>query len=685
MSKSKPSVLRNLFTLVRAFLKDFYTESKRGTIQHAKGVIIFLSFAALCVLAVVAAAYKISEQPFFCGVCHNMKVYVSSWKASKHRSVACIECHYKPGFINHLKGKWKDGQISLVYFVTGKTITKPHAEIDDASCLQRGCHKRERLYKEIVFKNVVFSHAQHLGQMKRQKQLRCTTCHSQIVQGAHITVTDVECFICHFYKTKGQKEYVAGCTACHFEAKGDIKVPGSFDFNHRRYIKRGVKCEVCHTNVVTGDGHIQENACLQCHNKRRILEASFTPEVLHRNHVTDHKVECFTCHSAIKHKITRPHTRDVQAGECARCHTADTHDEKVYLYAGKGANLIQDMPDRKSLLNMDCSACHQQGKSGADLQERCKECHGTLADGMVPRWKAFVKGREEELQKEIAAISAGEKGHNKALDSVLYNQSYVAKGRAVHNFLYIAAVLDRSRNALLQLKGTERKPDPKSPRVAISCTAMCHGNVGDRKVKFGAVFFPHSMHGDDEASCSNCHTPYEDHGKTLYKGCSECHHGQGAGKVSCQDCHRQEAALIKTKGSTHAAAGCTDCHTGVRQGKRDSTAKIKKSCAACHGKGHDKTVDEWLSREQEIGSWFAKDKAALEKQIEAIEGKEGKHSVPLRKVYDEMSDNMGTLIAGKYAHNPAYSEVLLSNTQQNLQALRQMIKDKQEGKVIVIR
>ena len=57
----------------------------------------------------------------------------------------------------------------------------------------------------MVFKNVLFSHPRHIEQMRRQKQLRCTTCHSQIVQGAHMTVTDVECFICHFYKTKDQK------------------------------------------------------------------------------------------------------------------------------------------------------------------------------------------------------------------------------------------------------------------------------------------------------------------------------------------------------------------------------------------------------------------------------------------------------------------------------------------------
>src|SRR5271169_502784 len=206
MREKSWGVIRSLYGLVKAFLKDFYTESKRGTLQHKKGIALFLCFVFLCFVVIAVGLFKLSETPFFCGLCHNMKVYVDSWKASSHRSVGCIKCHYKPGLPNHLKGKWQDGQLSLAYFITGKSPTKPHAEIDDASCLQSGCHKRADLKDDMVFKNVLFSHPRHIEQMRRQKQLRCTTCHSQIVQGAHMTVTDVDCFICHFHKGSGQTE-----------------------------------------------------------------------------------------------------------------------------------------------------------------------------------------------------------------------------------------------------------------------------------------------------------------------------------------------------------------------------------------------------------------------------------------------------------------------------------------------
>lgn len=98
-----------------------------------------------------------------------MEAYIDSWKSSSHRNVGCVDCHYKPSLKNHIIGKWKDGLLSRVYFITGKKLTKLHTEIDDASCLRSGCHKKEDLRRQIVFKNVLFSHSQHLDKIKRDK------------------------------------------------------------------------------------------------------------------------------------------------------------------------------------------------------------------------------------------------------------------------------------------------------------------------------------------------------------------------------------------------------------------------------------------------------------------------------------------------------------------------------------
>lgn len=690
MGEKSPGVFSSLYSIVKAFLKDFYTESKRGTVEHAKGLSIFLSFLFLCFLVTLLGAYKISESPVFCGLCHNMKVYVDSWKTSSHKNVPCIDCHYKPGFANHLKGKWKDGQVSLVYFVTGKKITKPHAEIDDTSCLQSGCHRKEDLNKKIAFKNVIFNHLQHMGQIKREKQLRCTTCHSQIVQGAHITVTEVNCFICHFYKTKGQKEFITGCTSCHFEAKGDIKVDG-FAFNHKKYIKRGVKCESCHANVITGDGHIQENTCLQCHNKREILEAKYTPAVLHKNHVTDHKVECFLCHSAIKHQVRTSHVKETGEGECSRCHEPEAHAESASMYLGKGAKFLKDMPSRKAMLNMDCSVCHGYGKDAAAARNRCKECHGNFTEGMVARWNSIMKVKEDDLKKEINETRSlvlkkdeGERWKTK-LDGASYNLMFLSKGKASHNILYSMALIEKTKNILGEIKGKAAERSAKEVRPSISCTGICHGNIGEQKIPFGKVFFLHEIHAEDEDSCLKCHTPYSDHGKTTDKGCSGCHHGQGMGKVTCKDCHRAEEAMLMYRNSFHSKLLCTDCHSSVTEGKKAEFTGIKNSCLKCHPKRYLAKVDEWVEKNRTIAATFEANRAGIEKEITVIESKEKRHIVPLRKVFDEICEDTQSLISGRYAHNPGHSEALQVKSEKHLEYLRKLMKDTREGKIIVVK
>ncbi len=688
MKENDTGTFGNLFALVKAFLRDFWRESKEGTKRHAAGVAIFVSFVVLCFIVIGAAAFKISEKPFFCGLCHNMNVYIESWKASYHRSVPCIDCHYKPGFINHVKGKWKDGQISLVYFITGKKITKPHAEIDDASCLQ--CHQKSALKNPLVFKNVIFNHLPHLEQMRRKKQLRCTTCHSQIVQGAHITVTDVECFICHFYKTKDQKEFTTGCTSCHYEPKGDITVAG-FTFNHKRYIKRGIKCDTCHTAVVTGDGHIPEYACLQCHNKREILEAKYTPEQLHKNHVTDHKVECFTCHSAIKHEIRKLPHKEVQAGDCSQCHEQMSHGDKLNMYTGKGAKFVKETPNLMARLNMDCTLCHKHDKNRAAAVDRCKDCHGDITDGMVDRWKKITKAKIEGLSKEIDEVKALSQkkdlgGESKRrLNDAVFNYNFLVNGNPVHNVIYALEIVDKTQAVLGEIKAKATGTPGKPSKFAINCTDLCHGNISEKKVPFGKVNFPHEIHADSPESCLKCHTPYTNHGNTVLKGCSECHHGKGEGKVSCKDCHSDEETTLRSKGSMHGKLACVQCHGNVKEGKKESPSAIKANCAQCHGKGYGAKVDEWMERDKKVVAQSKASLAQVEKEIEAIEAKEGRHSVPLRKLFDEITEDTNSLIEGKYWHNPVYNDAVIEKTKKNIQALEAMMKEKQQGKTIILK
>jgi nitrate/TMAO reductase-like tetraheme cytochrome c subunit len=682
------------------FFKAFSTIIKRGAIQHKRGLQIGFIILFLFIVMFSFAMLKFTETAFFCGSCHKMKEYVESWKVSSHKNVGCIDCHYKPGFINHLKGKWKDGTVSLVYVISGKIPPRSHAQIEDESCLQSKCHSKEELKKDILFKNVVFNHEQHLEEVKRGKKLRCTTCHSQIVQGAHLTVTEGGCFICHFYKEKGQKELPAfsKCTACHFEAKGEIKIQ-DFVFNHKNYIKRGIACEKCHAGVVVGDGRPKENTCVECHEKKEHIETKYTAEYLHAKHVTERKVECFTCHATIKHEIKKLSYRSEQ-GECVQCHRPeDHHDDIVNMYTGKGAKFVEDTPSRKASLNMDCNMCHEASRDKSHIQAKCSGCHGGFTDGMVNRWNKILKDKQEEMLKEILAVKALAAQKNMPakvrvkIDDAMFNYSFIGKGVGSHNIIYSMKIYHATMNVLKEVRAKIAGDIVALAPFKLSCTYVCHGDISEKKVKFGSVNYPHAPHVEGDASCANCHSQYYNHGKTTLKGCSNCHHGEGAGKVSCKDCHKDEANMFDGKGvkgikeatsPMHAKANCTNCHEGVKSGKH-SLAAVKATCSKCHKKGsYEAKIDEWVKQNKTLKTKYLAELAQIDKDIHGIEDREGAHIVPFRVLHEELTEEIKFLSLGGFNHNHFYSTLIVEKIDKHLEKLKKMIKDKKAGKKIVL-
>jgi nitrate/TMAO reductase-like tetraheme cytochrome c subunit len=270
-----------------------------------------LWIALLAVLASVglgtAGLWKVSTSPLLCNSCHIMKPYVAAWKASKHANVTCVQCHYPPGFRDTLWVKYQ-AISQVVKWATYTYNSKPLAEVEDASCLRSGCHDRRLLEGRVVFKRgIIFDHKPHLTEVRRGRQLRCTSCHSQIVVGTHIEVTESTCFLCHFKGMKTARELnpIGGCTGCHQPPKGDVTV-GSVRFNHEDVRRRGVACQSCHLNVVEGDGAAQSERCFSCHNQPEKLQRYGDTPFIHDFHVTAHNIECGRCHTTIKHQLPPP-------------------------------------------------------------------------------------------------------------------------------------------------------------------------------------------------------------------------------------------------------------------------------------------------------------------------------------------------------------------------------------------
>lgn len=436
----------------------------------------------LMVLGFVGAAAfaEYSMKPAFCNSCHIMEPYVRAWHESKHRNVPCVDCHFDPGLANTLKGKWQASSQAVKY-ITQTYGSKPHAEVHDEACLRSGCHETRLLEGKVnwIVSNehgnkvtIRFDHAPHLQQIRRGKQLRCVSCHSQIVQGQHIVVTVDTCFLCHFKGLEhGRRtQVIGGCTGCHEAPKEQIRlITGSF--NHSDYVQRGVTCENCHSDAIKGDGEVPRQTCWNCHNQMAQVSRYDEKEFIHQTHVSKHKVECASCHIRIEHRLdaaaadlrAAPHATSLQGGgACAQCHER-MHGGPLELYTGTGGRGVPDMPSPMARAQVDCIACHRAHKKAdaiADVvgqtfiaaQERCNYCHGNKYPGRLDEWKQTIQSHQQQAQSayqqaQEAIQSSGLTGNDllqaqRLLDDAEHNIRLVKLGHGVHNVNYATSLLN---------------------------------------------------------------------------------------------------------------------------------------------------------------------------------------------------------------------------------------------------
>ncbi|MEW5944592.1 MAG: NapC/NirT family cytochrome c [bacterium] len=580
-------------------------------VVHIK-TIVKAAVIAFIVLATAAfLVVRATEKPEFCTRCHIMKPYYQAWKSSTHNGVPCIECHYPPGIQGTFEGKFK-ALSQVAKYVTGTAGTRPWAEIPDESCLREGCHERRLLQGTVEFGPVVFDHRPHLLGMRRGKQLRCTSCHSQMVMGTHISVTESTCFICHF-KDKTDAELWDSCRVCHRETKKKVRVEGR-EFDHALYTDRGVPCMKCHVEVVNGRGVVPRERCYSCHSEEKHTARYGNTPLIHRKHVTEHKVECFDCHLEIKHESTAARA-DVPPN-CEECH-AGTHRAQVELYLGEGGRRVKPYVNEMAARQVDCRACHIANPNspddeftGATLQTRaaaCMACHGVEYKDVLDGWKRAVKMMLEEtarLAQRARAAKARwklEKDDRAAAETLfndaMHNYRLVRLGGGVHNVHYsrellrkangiFTALLDPRPEYLRSAGALAGKPESLPPDV--NCTKLCHATAPDREIVFFDRTFPHARHGPHKGTpCTACHTS-DVHGGTLItlESCKECHHSsKAAAAAGCRNCHAKNLPDRIGKNFPHRnhferhGVRCADCHQFQETTGRMTLAR---SCGSCH-------------------------------------------------------------------------------------------------------
>ena len=588
----------------------------------------------LCLILLAVLAHQ-SEKPEFCRTCHIMEPYYQSWKGSSHKGVNCLVCHFKPG----VKGFVRSRIVALSQMVRYVTVTygsKPWAEIEDASCLRAGCHEGQLLAGPTQYsKGVIFDHAHHLSTLKRGKQLRCTSCHSQIVQGSHMMVTESVCFVCHFKPTPDGKRdpVLSDCRKCHRKGMSSPRAPAE----HALFIDRGTDCAKCHIAVTRGEGAVPRQRCEACHADQDRLSVT-DPERIHQSHITKHKVECFLCHEQIVHKLET--SREITQADCGVCHAERHQIQKAFYEGAAGVPFAKQLPSRMIEAHIDCTACHAEMEK-ADIgssvtaqravarasAKACTECHGPGYDRLLNDWQREVTRRMGDVRL-IARIAGSASPTPIPFDNgttgttlvgaVNQTLDVITAAKAVHNIGYTATLLEHCQAALLDAtSATAAGPalrdwvseELPSYQQAPSCLQQCHYGISQRAIRLKNQnrLFPHAPHVNRaRLDCGACHSR-EQHKVNLPRGydCNGCHHRETQQKT-CADCHQSIFEFA-----------------GGKFGGYDTPNPPNLQCDSCHANGGGKIV---LLNRGTCSKCHANDKAYLTKLDQQL-GELGRLSV----------------------------------------------------------
>ena len=589
-------------------LRQIMRYSKPGSFLMIKSwrgaILLTLPVIVLVVLVSLGLFAKFLDVPGFCVTCHYMKPYYDSWRVSTHADVPCVKCHYEPGLTPKLRGK-VDGFLQLMKYATKTYSPKPKTGISDKACLRKGCHETELIKGPILYNETIsFDHHEHLTKLKRGKELRCTSCHSQIVQGKHLTVTQTVCFLCHFKDRGIRSTAIGNCRSCHGEPEEAVRYAG-LEFDHLKFLeaKQDVSCVECHVGVTSGQGGVAPERCLSCHS--RTEEDLNDPEFLHKIHIKEKKIECFECHSDIRHgeKVMA----EALTRNCSECHGTAQHVRETEIYAGTGGRRLPPSPDPMFRVGVHCSGCHkgtEMGGAGLEkaIKEACISCHDMAYGNMMVQWQ---KSTRQALNRTKSTLTRANDVARKYPNSTSYaaaqdlikdaafNISLVEKdgSMGVHNISYTLDLLDLSHDlavdAISVLKTGKVVPRPTAGKKP-DCTKRCHAEIRDVTVKVKGRFFAHGPHMDAELDCIACHGS-EEHGKTRANArkCVVCHHTKET-SVKCEYCHstiKSRTVKHENKDFSHSKHieftefECGECHSPSETAKMTTR---KESCSQCH-------------------------------------------------------------------------------------------------------
>ena len=672
----------------------------------------FYKVLVTCVIlgaAVMGYMVYYTTTPGFCNSCHIMKPYYDAWKTSTHKNVTCVDCHYSPETKKLLWAKFQAIN-SVVQYVTKKYSSKPYAQIDDASCLRSGCHAKNLLMsnKLIYKKGIRFDHKFHLGDLRRGKQLRCTSCHSQMVVGTHVEVTNSTCFLCHFRHKPEQKGMLplGNCTTCHEYPKKDIQFHG-VTFNHQDFAGvRHVDCEKCHLDVIQGEGRAHKEKCYDCHNEPQRLAKYDDVTFMHDTHVAKRKVNCTRCHDEIKHGMKTSKTR-IMEYNCNACHS-ETHSGPKEMFMGETGRGVPTTPSHMFIVRLDCLACHVQpkvakmgsksnGHTFVAEEKACTQCHGNHYKGMLKDWKDTFDIILRDIEPKINAASQILKKSDKAeakmqaarklYEDAMYNTDFVKIGKGVHNPFYAAELIlvaDNNLNSLFRKMGQVAPALPdKSPIKGGYCALLCHDKAGVKipsEVIFQGGNLSHARHAIEFGlGCVACHSAQKHKAISITKdGCMACHHSSA--NTQCVRCHQKQSSLFtagnlplklpEAKPSVKAGqVECVNCHD---LSQKQNIKNIAMACTVCHDKSYVDILQGW---KREIMASQKKTRDHLERARRKLnDARKDKQDISqAAKLLDQGQKAYEFVVKANGVHNTDLALAILNQVQRDAQKAEEML------------
>jgi len=554
-----------------------------------------------------------------------MKPFYRSWETSSHSHVECNACHYPPGIRSKLRAK-VEGILQLGRYWTKLYLkSKPWAEIPDESCLREGCHEKRLLEGTAKFNKIVFDHEIHFTDLKRGKQLRCTSCHSQIVQGEHITVTNSTCFICHFKESEHYPQ-ISECSHCHHQE--DLVSEKTSKYNHSLVFDNGFKCDKCHSQTIIGDGEVPRENCYKCHWETDRLNKYDDTDLMHSTHIFSHKIECNQCHLDIQHKIIK----EIDTiSDCQTCHT-DYHKAQKILFAGEGGKgSAHPMPNIMLEKGLSCKGCHifHEETGGRIIKSEtfiskaraCESCHGRGFSRILKDWEISTEKKLTEIKaiytrvrQEIVQTKKPDKEKAKSLlDEAAFNIDIVERGKSVHNMTYSQELLRASYDNLLEaLRLISSSYKPKiflaSAKEVPTLCSNCHAGIEEINTQIFGLDFPHKRHLiEQKIQCSTCHSNVRRHGEFIASkhGCAVCHHRDI--EKDCTVCHKLQTAFyeggqldshnIPKDIMFEAEVECTGCHISPQNQIYRSD---RNKCVDCHEEEYGEIFSEWQNSVQDL-------------------------------------------------------------------------------------